>query len=139
MALGTQKVTAVSAPGMAAAATSRLGSGGRNVASVSKGPVEDASFSSQIGTNDNSLYRYEDELDLSFGEKQQEEARREYTPLMTRQANGFRVDEAEEILGSGGDSTFRNEVIRGAGLYERTLSITAHGTVKRGSILNYMY
>lgn len=139
MALGTNRVTAVSAPGMAAAATSRLASGGRNVASVSRGPIEESSFSSQIGLNDNAYYRYEDELDLGFDEKQREDPRREYTPLMSRQANGFRVDEAEESLGGGSESPFRTEVMRGVGLYERTLSVTAQGSVKRGSILNYMY
>lgn len=139
MALGTHRVTAVSAPGMAAAATSRVASGGRNVASVSRGPIEPSNFSNEIGVNDNAYTRYEDELDLSFREKKQEEARREYTPLMSRQANGFKVDEAEEMLGDGGYGLFRTEVMRGVGLYERTLSVTARGAVKRGSILNYMY
>ncbi|MGE5547936.1 MAG: hypothetical protein ACM33T_13615 [Solirubrobacterales bacterium] len=139
MALGTNKVASFAAPGMAAAATARPVSGGRNVASATGQPLEGSGFSQQIGVNDNALLRYEDDLGFDSGDKgqQQQEA---YTPLLSRAAAGFRVDEAEEELNSTAPPRlFLAEVMRGVGVYEHNMRVTTPGTVKPGSVLNFLF
>lgn len=141
MALGTNRVAAHAAPGMAAAATARPSSGGRNVASVSRAPLEEAGFSSQVGINDNSLLRYEDDLDFGAFEEHRHEERRN-TPYMFRMSFGFQADEAEEALekrGGGGEKLFLSQLLSGVGRYEETMRVIAPGAVKPGSVLNYLF
>lgn len=137
MALGTNKVSAIASPGMAAAATARPASGGRNVASVGAG-VESADFSPQIGVNDNRLWRYDEErqFDLDHGQQEQQRA----TPFVVRAANGFKVDEAEEATDSGGTGkVFLDTLLRGIGIYESNMRTTTPGAVRPGSVLNFRY
>lgn len=141
MALGTHRVSALAAPGMTAAATARSASGGRNVASVSRNPLEEAGFSAQVGLNDNAFLRYEDDQGFDVTQDQGD-PQRSNTPYMFRMASGFQVDEAEEALdgrGGSGESVFRSLLTSGIGTYEQTMRITTPGTVKPGSVLNYLY
>lgn len=134
MALGTSRVSAVASPGMAAAATARPVSGGRNVAGVSGG-VEETGFSPQIGVSDSKLWRYDDEQQLDFG--QQHESDEQATPFMSRLATGFQVGDAEETAeSSGGPRVFLNDLIYGIGVYEANIKATMAGAVQRGSVLN---
>lgn len=137
MALATNRVTATAAPGMAAAATARPVSGGRNVASV-RDEVEGSGFSPQIGVNDNSLLRYEDDLQFNSGNQGQQQ-REDYTPLMFRSVIGFQVEEAEQGTDSGGGRVFLADLMSGVGAYEQTMRVTTPGMVKAGSVLNYLY
>lgn len=137
MALNTSRVSAIASPGMAAAATARPASGGRNVASVGAG-VEGAGFSPQIGVNDNRLWRYDDEQEFDFeGEQQRQKSA---TPFVNRAAGGFKVDLAEEAGESGaGGRVFLGEVLRGIGVYEYNMRVTTPGAVRPGSVLNFRY
>lgn len=137
MALATHRVSAHAAPGMAAAATARPVSGGRNVASVRE-TIEESGFSAQIGVNDNASFRYEDELEFDTrGEKRHQQEG--YTPLLFRTQLGFQVEAAEERADSGGGSVFLAELMHGVGAYEQTMRATTPGMVKAGSVLNYLY
>lgn len=137
MALGTNKVSALAAPGMAAAATARPASGGRNVASVSGGPAEAAGFSTQIGVSDNRLLRYDEELDFGFSEHRDPD--RQGTPFMARSASSFRAELADEATGGESASVFMDYVMRGVGTYEHNMRVTTPGSVRPGSVLNYLY
>lgn len=137
MALGTNKVSALASPGMAAATAARPATGGRNVASVSGAPAEEAVFSSQIGVNDNRLFRYDDEMD--FGTGGQREPDRRSTPFVARAASGFAAEVAEEATGTSGATMFMDYVVRGVGTYEHNMRVTTPGMVRPGSVLNYLY
>jgi hypothetical protein len=122
---------------MAAAATARPISGGRNVASVTGGPLEASGFSEQIGVNDNRMWRYDDEREFDFeGEGQQQKYA---TPFIIRSSNGFKVDEAEEATDPGSGYAFLNEILRGVGVYENNMRVISPGAVRRGSVLNFRY
>lgn len=137
MALATQRVSAHAAPGMAAAATARPVTGGRNVASTRE-HIEEMGFSSQIGVNDNAYMRYED--DLGFDTRRESEHRQQgYTPLLYRTQMGFQVEAAEERTDGGGGKVFLTELMHGVGAYEQTMRVTTPGMVKAGSVLNYLY
>lgn len=137
MALGTHKVSALATPGMSAAATARPASGGRNVASVSSTAPEEAVFSSQIGVSDNRLLRYDEELDLGFSDHRDSDARG--TPFMSKAASSFQAELADEATGGGSSSLFMDYVMRGVGTYEHNMRVTTPGSVRPGSVLNYLY
>lgn len=137
MALGTNKVSAIASPGMAAAATARPASGGRNVASVGPG-VEGAGFSPQIGVNDNRLWRFDEETQFEF--EQQSEQQQQATPFIIRASNGFKAEEADEANGgNSGGGVFLDTMLRGIGIYESNMRRTTPGAVRPGSVLNYRY
>jgi hypothetical protein len=122
---------------MAAAATARPASGGRNVASVGGG-VEGTGFSPQIGVNDNRLWRYDEErqFDLERDDQQQERA----TPFIIRAANGFRAEEVDENTDAGGSGkVFLDTMMRGVAIYESNMRRTMPGAARPGSVLNYRY
>lgn len=135
MALGTSKVSAIASPGMAAAATARPVSGGRNVASVGRG-VEGTDFSPQIEINDNRLWRFDEErqFDLDREHHREEQA----TPFIARSYNGFKVEEAEDSADAGGTGrVFLDTMIKAISVYEANIRLTTPGAVRPGSVLNY--
>jgi hypothetical protein len=135
MALSTSRVSANASPGMAAAATARPVSGGRNVASVNSKPVDELGFSQHIGVNDNGLWRYDEETQFeSDGEGQPQQRG---TPFIIRAATGFKVDLADEATDPGGGGRLLSEVMRGVGVYEFNMRVTTPGAVKPGSVFNY--
>lgn len=134
MALGTSKVSAIASPGMAAAATARPVSGGRNVAST--GRVEGTDFSPQIEINDNRLWRFDEErsFDLDRDDSREEQA----TPFIARAYNGFKVEEAEDAMEANNSGrVFLDALTRGIGIYEANIRLTTPGAVRPGSVLNY--
>lgn len=135
MALGTSRVSALASPGMAAAATARPVSGGRNVASTGRGVV-DADFSPQIEINDNRLWRFDEER--SFDSEQEESPQEHATPFIARAHSGFQVEEAEDAADAGGAGrVFLDTFIRAIGVYEANIRLTTPGLVRPGSVLNY--
>lgn len=139
MALGTNKIGAVAQPGVAAAATTRPLSGGRNVASQAASAIEAIDFTQHIGVNDNAILRRD--LEMGFGG----EGRRNRdegdgaTPFVFRAAAAFQVDEVEETMAQYEGGTFLAQVMQGVGAYEANLRVTTPGTVRPGSVLNYLY
>jgi hypothetical protein len=140
MALGTQKVSAMAAPGMAAAATAHPLSGGRGIAAANQSPVESTSFSTQVGVNDNGIVRYDDELDLNAdGKSRNSYQRSTQTPLMSRRALAFN---AGSLNASQGDAApaigFKDQLTRGIGGYLRTQSLTQTDYPPPGSSINQL-
>lgn len=138
MAMGTSRVSAIASPGMAAAATARPLSGGRNVASVTGAPIEETGFSAQIGVNDNRMWRYDEEREFDFDEEKQQQQRA--TPFIIHSVNGFKVDEAvEAVSATFGENVFLTEVLHGIGIYENNMRIISPTSVRRGSVLNFRF
>ncbi|MGE5515718.1 MAG: hypothetical protein ACM31D_07820 [Bacteroidota bacterium] len=135
MALGANKVSAFASPGMAAAATARPVSGGRNVASTGRGVVG-TDFSPQIEINDNRLWRFDEERE--FEQDREDSQKEQATPFIARAYNGFKVDEAEEGTDAGTTGkVFLDAMIRGISIYETNIRLTTPGAVRPGSVLNY--
>lgn len=135
MALSSNRVSANASPGMAAAATARPASGGRNVASVNSKPLEEIGFGQHIGVNDNDLWRYDDETSFDF--QGEDQPRERATPLISRAATGFKLEQADESGDAGGGRLFLAELMHGIGIYEFNMRITTPGAVRPGSVLNY--
>lgn len=135
MALGTNKLSAIASPGMAAAATARTVSGGRNVASVGRG-VEESGFSPQIEINDNRMWRFDDERTFDFNRERRREE--QATPFIARSYNGFRVEDAEDVGDTGGAGrVFLDTLIRAIGIYEANMRLFTPGAMRPGSVLNF--
>ncbi len=123
---------------MTAAATARPASGGRNVATTHGAPLESAIFSPQIGINDNRLLRYEEEM--RFGADDRREPEQRGTPFIIRASSAFKAEEVDEVINGGsGEGSFLSMVMRGVGTYERNMRVTTPGSVRPGSVLNYVY
>jgi hypothetical protein len=137
MALNTNRVTSLATPGIAAAATGRPMSGGRNVAGASGQPLEAMGFAADIGISDNRLLRYDDDLHFDFN--QQGETGHRGTPFIVRSAAGFRAEAVDEVSNGDGGETFLSMVMQGVGTYERNMRVTAPGAVRPGSVMNYQY
>lgn len=135
MALGTSKVSAIASPGMAAAATARPVSGGRNVASTGRGVIG-TDFSPQIEINDNRLWRFDEERE--FEQDREDSQKKQATPFIARAYNGFKVDEAEEATDANATGkVFLDTMIRAISIYESNIRLTTPGAVRPGSVLNY--
>jgi hypothetical protein len=141
MALGTSKVSGATATGMTAAATARVGTGGRNVATVSQQRVEDLSFGSNIGVNEESIlnYRQQGQLEEGTGKRRRENSRSgAFTPLIMRNFNAFQAIE-NDPGSENPEATFQSELMRGIGAYETSLRTVAPANVRPGSVINYMF
>lgn len=139
MALGTNKIGAVAQPGVTAAATARPLSGGRNVASQSAAAIEALDFTQQIGVNDNAILRREQDMWLGGDGRRRRDEHEGATPFVFRAASSFQVDEVEETMPQSEGGTFLAQVMQGVGAYEANMRVTTPGTVRPGSVLNYLY
>lgn len=137
MALNSTRVTSLATPGVAAAATGRPMSGGRNVAGANGQPLEAMGFAADIGISDNRLLRYDDDLRFDFDHQGEPENRG--TPFIIRSASGFRAEAVDEATGSDGGGAFLSMLMLGVGTYERNMRVTAPGAVRPGSVMNYQY
>lgn len=141
MALSTKQVSAVSASGVAAA-TARIGSGGRNVASTSREDVERLDYAHQASLSDETLLRYQQDSNVSpDGGRQRDSRERQDTPL-------WRSEFGKVLLtGSSNDddsspqlpTLFLDQVLRGIQVYEQSIRITSPTTVRPGSVMNYLF
>lgn len=134
MALGTNKLSAIASPGMAAAATARTVSGGRNVASVGR-DVEASGFAPHIEVNDNRLWRFDEEhADLGRDQRRDEHA----GGFVSRPYSGFRVEDVEEVADTGGAGrVFLDALMRAIGIYEANMRLFTPGAVRPGSVMNF--
>lgn len=133
MALGTNKLSAIASPGMAAAATARTVSGGRNVASVGR-DVEASGFAPQIEVNDNRLWRFDDERsDLNRDHRREEHA----GGFVARAYSGFRVEDVEETADTGAGRVFLDALMRAISIYEANTRLFTPGAIRPGSVMNF--
>lgn len=138
MALNASRVSPQTTPGVAAAATARTVSGGRNVAHSNQSPVESTSFLGGMGVTDGNLFRYEEEGDFDLGHKQKRQ--HHATPFIFHNASAFKVD---EVLESMEDteifSAFLSDIVHGVSVYERNLVASRPNSVRCGSVMNYLF
>lgn len=137
MALNTNRVTSLATPGIAAAATGRPASGGRNIANATGQPLEATGFAGNIGISDNRLLRYDEDLHFDFEDNSEPEQRG--TPFIIRAAAGFKAEAVDEGLADDTGGAFLAMVVRGVGTYEHNMRVTAPGAVRPGSVMNYRY
>ena len=140
MSLGVQKVSASSAPGMAAAATAHLFSGGRGVAAAAQSPVESAYYSTQAGVNDNSIVHYDDEGNLDPDGQRRESAQQDtQTDFMARRALSFAALIMDPAQGEGSSTNlFSDMLARGIRGYERVQGLVNSGMARTGSTINQL-
>lgn len=139
MSLSAQKVSATSAPGMAAAATAHLFGGARGIASATQSPVEKSYFSTQSGVNDNSVVYYDDEGELDSDGQRRESQQQTQTAFMARQALSFA---AISLAPSQSDGTstmlFSSLLQQGIRGYERSQGLINSGLAPLGSTINQL-
>ena len=140
MALGTQKVSAMAAPGMAAAATVHPFSGGRGVSAALQSPVEAANFATNIGVNDNSILHYDDEGSLNpDGQRKESAPRGTQTPFMARRALAYSAISMDTSQGDNAPTTvFSDLMARGIQGYMRTQSLVHSEIAPAGSTINQL-
>jgi hypothetical protein len=142
MALGSKQVGAVAASGVAAA-TVRIGSGGRNVASTSRDDVERLDYAHQAGVGDETILRYQQDSNVSpDGGRQRDPRERSDSPLW-RSEFGKLLLSPSAVDDSSSDGSFPtlflDQVLRGIGSYEQSIRITSPTTVRPGSVVNYLF
>jgi hypothetical protein len=141
MALSTKQVSAVSASGVAAA-TARIGSGGRNVASTSRDDVERLDYAHQTGLGEETLLRYQQDSSVSpDGGRQRDQREHQDTPLWRSAFGKILLAGAsnDEDSSSPLPTLFLDQVLRGIGVYEQSIRITSPNTVRPGSVMNYLF
>lgn len=138
MALTTKQIGSVTAAGVAAA-TTRIGNGGRNVASTSSPVVERPDYAQHMGLNEESILRFQQESGLNpDGSRQKKDNRGAFTPQTSLRMYGYGTDNTEDALESSGSRLFLTDILRGVGSYEDNIRITSPGSVKPGSVMNYL-
>lgn len=139
MALSTKQVGAAAASGVAAA-TARVGTGGRNVASSTRPDVERLDYAHQAGLNEENILRFQQDGQLNpDGRRQQRDDRSGFTPLLSRSMLSFTAAPQDENNDNAPATLFLNEVMRGVNSYEENLRVTSPATVKPGSVMNYLF
>ena len=140
MALSTRQVGSATASSIAAA-TARVGNGGRNVASNTRADVEKMDFSPQLGVNEESMLRFQQEAGQTNpdGRRQSRDQSRGFTPLLARNAFAASLDNPDEANSDGSPKLFLDQVMRGIGTYEENMRVTSPAAVKPGSVMNYLF
>jgi len=141
MALGTQKISALASPGMAAAATAHPFSGGRGVAAANQSPVEALNFSTQINVNDNGIVHYDDEGGLNpDGQRRRSPASQgTQTPFMARRSLAYAAISMDTAQGDNSATTvFSDLMARGIRGYERTQGLVQADLAPTGSTINQL-
>jgi len=141
MALGTQKVSAMAAPGMAAAATAHPFSGGRGVAAANQAPVESSNFAMSVGVNDNAILHYDDEGSLNpDGQRRNSNSpRHTQTPFMARRALAYSAISLDSQQGDNAPTTvFSDLMSRGIRGYARSQGLVQTDIAPTGSTINQL-
>jgi hypothetical protein len=140
MALSTRQIgaSAAAATGVAAA-TARVGNGGRNVANTSRPDVEKLDFAPHFGINEESILRFQqDNGQLNpDGRRQNREPRSGFTPLLAR--SSFGIENLDNLAQDSTPRLFLTDVMRGIGSYESNIRVTSPASVKPGSVMNYLF
>ena len=140
MALSARQIGSATASGIAAA-TVRVGNGGRNVASATRADVEKMDFSPHLGVNGEQILSFQQDTGQlnPDGRRQSRDPRDGFTPLLARSASLSSIDAADEANSGDPSKIFLNEVIRGIGTYEENMRVTSPAAVKPGSVMNYLF
>ena len=139
MALNARSVGSAAASGVAAA-TSRVGSGGRNVASTSRTGVEKLDYSQQMALSEEALLKFQQQDgQLNPDGSRKRDPRDFMTPLQSKAAFAYSAEAADEANSDQTPKLFLTDVLRGVGSYEENMRVTSPGAVKPGSVMNYLF
>jgi hypothetical protein len=139
MALSTKQIGSATASSVAAA-TTRVGQGGRNVASSTRPDVERLDYAQHMGLNEESILRFQQETGVNpDGSRRQRDDRSPFTWQTSMRLFSFGTDSAEDGADNNSGKLFLNDVMRGIGTYEENIRITSPGTPKPGSVMNYLF
>ena len=140
MALSTKQVGSAASSNVAAA-TARIGGGGRNVASATRGDVEKLDFSPNIGVNGEQTLRFQQDTgDLNPDGRGNSKNRQEgFTPLLTRNAINIELEDTNDRNSDGSFKLMLSDIVRGVGTYEENMRVTSPASVKPGSVMNYLF
>lgn len=141
MALSTKQVGSASAAASSvAAATTRIGHGGRNVASSTRPDVERLDYTQHMGLNEESILRFQQENGINpDGGRRQSKDRGGFAPQTSLRIFEYGTDTSEDGSDPTSSRIFLNDVLRGVGTYEQNIRITSPGSVKPGSVMNYLF
>lgn len=141
MALSTKQIGSASAAASSvAAATARIGHGGRNVASSTRPDVERLDYTQHMGLNEESILRFQQENGINpDGGRRQREDRGGFAPQTSLRIFEYGTDTSEDGSDPTSSRIFLNDVLRGVGTYEQNIRITSPGSVKPGSVMNYLF
>lgn len=123
-----------------AAATSRIGSGGRNVAPVSPQRVDALGYPHWAGPNDESLH-YDEEGGGHFGGggQQQKHRHEEFVFALNRVANAYKITEYVAANDSTAPRLLMSELIHGVGIYETNMRVIAGNARMLGVHFSLIY
>lgn len=139
MALTTKQVGSAVASSVAAA-TTRVGHGGRNVASSSSSNVERLDYAQHMGLNEESILRFQQEGGVNpDGSRRQRDDRGAFSPQGSLRIFEYGTDNTEDGSDPTSSKLFLNDILRGVGTYEQNIRITSPGSVKPGSVMNYLF
>lgn len=137
MALGSKQVGEVTGPS-AAAATSYVGGGGRNVASVSRDDVERIDASNQTSLGDEAILRYRDDATPVA------DRRRNKKPSANGPSWRTEYGKVQLLAAANDDNTTTgtiqlDQVLRAIDFYEKVIQITSGTAVQSGLVMNALY
>ncbi|OAN51456.1 hypothetical protein A6A04_16085 [Paramagnetospirillum marisnigri] len=139
MALSTKQIGSAASSSVAAA-TVRIGGGGRNVASATRADVEKLDFTPHLGVSEEQILRFQQEAgNLNpDGRRNSRENRDGFTPLLSRSSLGIEIEAAEERNADDFKLSL-TDIMRGIGSYEENMRVTSPAAVKPGSVMNYLF
>jgi len=136
MALGSKQVGEVTGPN-AAAATSYVGGGGRNVASVSRDDVERIDASHQTSLGDEAILRYRDDATPVPTD------RRRKRPSASGPSWRSQYGKVQLLASANEDtsnrSVSRDQLMRGISFYEKVIQVTSGTAIQAGAVMNLWY
>ena len=139
MALNTKQVGAAAASSVAAA-TARVGTGGRKGASTARPDVERLDFAQQTNLNEEAILRFQQDGQFESGDRRRDDRDAESSPWSTLGLIGsVGIAAAEERSAANGPALFLDEILRGVGSYEQSIRTTSPPSPKPGSVMNFLF
>jgi len=138
MALSTKQIGSAAASSVAAA-TSRVGGGGRNVASSTRPDVERPDFAHQTSFNQEALLRFEQDGALNPDGQRRRDPRDSNASVWNQGNIAFSFDVGTDTNSDATPRVFLTDVMRGVGSYEENMRVTSPSSVKPGSVMNYLF
>jgi len=140
MALSTRQVGAATSG--VAAATVRVGTGGRNVASVSREDVERIDFAQQAGLGDETLLRFEQDGWLNpdgGGQSGRRDSSSSWTGGSFAPIAVPPAEDQQRAVQDDGPRPSLLQLLRGIGSYEQSIRVVSPAVSRPGSVMNVLY
>jgi hypothetical protein len=93
-----------------------------------------------MGLNQESILRFQQEGGINpDGSRRQRDERGGFAPQTSLRIFEYGTDTSEDGSDPTSSRIFLNDVLRGVGTYEQNIRITSPGSVKPGSVMNYLF